>query len=670
MRQSLRVASRVGRALPAASAAALVALIVGCGGSGEKRAGSAHYQDAAGDAGTAPDLRAVDVTSNEKGRITFDVTLDPASSGAPSGVDLWLDTDADPETGNTTFDDAGGAEYLLSSFLSPEQQSPPMCGFIGRGKGCLSRWTDDGWTAATAPTARLARKGPHVTISIDRSDLADSEELNFYAIGRSEEADPDRAPGRGTFNYSLARGGPRAEATPARDKGPDKAGGRSDGGPVVLTLASHDYDAFEASEFASAVDRLSGGGVRIDVKSGVRFYEVDYERGTIADVRNADYDLAIVGARAWDGAGVKSFNALVAPFLVDSYELQRRVLESSLAERMLEGVAPLGLVGIGVVPGELRRPLGLTRKLVRPADYRGARVGIRPARVADAAMDALGARGEGFQAHETGLVGFDGAESGVGTIRNNGYDTDARALTANVVLWSRPTTIFMNDDAFNALTDDQQDALRQAGLEAIEPVLTTIEENEQASLDVICTRSRLSLVTASPADRAALRRAVRPVYDELRRDSLTADLIDEIESMRREQGSATEPLRCPGARGAAGATMLDGLWRSDVSRGDLRAVGAQLEQLERSEGTWTIELDEGRWVARNHRSGAVYRGTYTVEGDHLSQTTDTCVPSNLCVRGQTDEYTWSRYGDKLELARIPGRPYNLAATAKAFARVR
>lgn len=677
MRQLLRVIARVRpRALLVGSAAALAALLVGCGGSGEDKAGGAknvsaspaHYRDAVGDGGPAPDIRGIDVTSTSEGRLTFRISLGQFTSSSMTGVDLWLDTDADPETGNTTFDDAGGAEYLLAAFIGVNRPGDPTCGLIPAGNGCISVWTDSGWSAADAPTARVTRTRSGVTISINRSDLGNTDELNFYAV-RPPPGVLDRAPGRGTFNYSLALGGP-TEAATAGSKSADKAGGEPDDKPVVLTLASHDYNAVEASEFASAVKHLSEGSIRIDVKYGYRFYDVDYEQATILDVQKAVVDLALVGARAWDAAGVRSFNALVAPFLVDSYALQEHVLEGSLAERMLEGVEPLGLEGIAVIPGELRRPLGLSRVLVHPADYRSARVGIRPAGVADATFDALGARAEGFQAIPTGLVGFDGAESGVSTIRNNGYDRNARALTANVVLWPRPTTIFMNRKSFDALTAEQQDALRQAGRETIEPVLATIQDTERASLNAICNGSQLPLVTASPADRAALRRAVQPVYDELERDSLTREVIGEIEDLRDSRGAAVDPLRCPKARPRSGASALDGVWRVEVTREDLRAAGAQLEQLDRAEGSWTVEFDRGRWVARNGDSGHVYRGTYAAEGKVVRQAVRSCNPANLCTRGAVDEYTWSVFRDKLELARIPGRPFNFALIAKSLSRVR
>jgi hypothetical protein len=115
---------------------------------------------------------------------------------------------------------------------------------------------------------------------------------------------------------------------------------------------------------------------------------------------------------------------------------------------------------------------------------------------------------------------------------------------------------------------------------------------------------------------------------------------------------------------------LGGAWRVDVSRQELRAAGAQLEQLERAEGPWRVEFDDGRWVTRNVASGDVYRGIYTVHGDVVRGTTRSCNPTTLCTPGAVEEYTWSVYRDKLKLARIPGRAFNMALIAKPLTRIR
>ena len=87
-----------------------------------------------------------------------------------------------------------------------------------------------------------------------------------------------------------------------------------------------------------------------------------------------------------------SFDALHAPLLIDSYALERKALESPLVREMLDGLEPLGVVGLGILPGPLRKPLGVSR-LVRPADYAGKTLAFQRSRVAERTLRALGARG-------------------------------------------------------------------------------------------------------------------------------------------------------------------------------------------------------------------------------------------------------------------------------------
>lgn len=667
-------------ALPAVVTAALVALLAGCGGSGGDAGSEAEaaggtpsrYHDAVGDAGQGPDIRSIEVKSTPGGRISFRVSVDGLRSSSSTFVDLWLDTDADPETGNTTFEGAEGAEYLFGASIGEQPEPNPYCSPIPSDNGCFSRYTPSGWRPDSAPTARVSTTATGLTFSIDRSDLGDTDELNFFLYrGGGPAGIDERAPGSGAFSYSLALGGPRPAASPPTGRDPDKAGGDPAERPTVLTLASHDYlQGGELEGLAAAVERLSGGSLQFEVKEGYRFYEADYERGTIADVRSGAVDAALVGARAWDRVGVESFQALVAPFLVDSFGLEQRVLESPLVERMLAGVEALGLVGVALLPGELRRPLGLTRALVRPADYTGATIGIRPADVARATFGALGAEAQAFQAATSGLAGFDGAESGVATIQNNRYDRDARALTANVVLWPRPTTVVVNANAFEELDSEQQEALRRLGAELTDPMLETLRGTQQASLAAICRAGRLSLVTASPADATALRNAVQPVYDQLERDGLTRELLEGIASMREGLRPAVdEPLRCPQDRPAPVPAALRGVWRTDLTREDLLSAGAQREDAERFQGRITIELGDGHWIGRVEEAGTSFRGTYEVDGDVVRVTFGSCEPGNLCTAGRVDEYRWSIYRNMLTLARIAGRSFAPALVAKPLTRV-
>jgi hypothetical protein len=75
---------------------------------------------------------------------------------------------------------------------------------------------------------------------------------------------------------------------------------------------------------------------------------------TIAGIQAGRVQLAKVNARAYDTVGVNSFQALLAPFLIDNPTLERRVPESDLAGEMLVGISRLGLVGLAMLPTDLR----------------------------------------------------------------------------------------------------------------------------------------------------------------------------------------------------------------------------------------------------------------------------------------------------------------------------
>ncbi len=262
----------------------------------------------------------------------------------------------------------------------------------------------------------------------------------------------------------------------------DKAGGESGERPVVLTLANTDANAtsIDSADFVAAVERLSGGKMRIEVKFGWRSSETAEraEEGAIADLRAGRIDLAVIPARAWDRLGVTSFQALLAPFLVDSLALEQRVVTSPLASRMLEGVEPLGLVGIAVIPGELRYPFGVSRPLIGATDYVGATIGMRTTRVAEATFRALGASP---QTYDSGSISqLDGAELGLVTIAYNRHQEFAHALTANVVFWPRAMTVVINRHAFDALSSGQKDLLSRAGVEAAGPVVSRMQHDAES----------------------------------------------------------------------------------------------------------------------------------------------------------------------------------------------
>ncbi len=124
---------------------------------------------------------------------------------------------------------------------------------------------------------------------------------------------------------------------------------------IVLTLANGNHGNECCSRSRKPSRRRQAGRSRSDFEDGVHTGEPAYESAIIDDVAAGTYDLAWVAPRPWHAKGVTTFDALMAPFLVDSYALQQAVLESDLEQDMLAGLEGTGLVGLGVLPGPLRR---------------------------------------------------------------------------------------------------------------------------------------------------------------------------------------------------------------------------------------------------------------------------------------------------------------------------
>ena len=450
-------------------------------------------------------------------------------------------------------------------------------------------------------------------------------------------------------------------ATGCRSGGGTKAGGTAQQHTTVLMLASQiaGGQPEQLNAFARAVERASGGTLRIQFAPNWRGGDFTQERDTIADVRAGRVDLAWVGARAWDWEGVRGFDALLAPFLVDSHALEQRVFERGIPQRMLPAVRKAAVVPIAVLPGPLRTALGVGHALLAPADFRGKTIGVQGV-VAAETLRALGARPRQYSAQPT-LNGLDGIEEQPNAIIGNKHTARADYLSANLNFWPRPLVIFAGPKLFRSLSAKQQEALRQAAVASIGSAMAASRQEDDQAASILC-HLPLKVVEERPSDLAALRRAVEPVYRNLSTDVTTRRLISEIDSMKR-QTPADAPPSCASAKQPRQQALspLDGAWQMSVTRGDLIGNAAYdaghptAEDLRLDQGVYRLVLHRGHaWSSiRRNALDQHETGSFTVRGGtvqfHWSNGNDA---------GETHTYRWSIYRGLLTFRRAPaGYPF-------------
>jgi TRAP-type C4-dicarboxylate transport system substrate-binding protein len=419
----------------------------------------------------------------------------------------------------------------------------------------------------------------------------------------------------------------------------DKAGGA--GGVTTLRLASSDAQgrpaSAQAERFAREVRRRSGGALRIKIvwEANVHAqggYNAGWDQATAELVRRGTFDLGLVPARAWDTFGVTSMQALQAPLLIDSDALAATVARDRTVGEMLDGLRSAGVIGLGLLPEELRHPVGFGRALRSPRDFRGATLRVPRSRASYALARALGARPvdlgapEFTRAIEAGRVA--GAESGPAYLTST---SGMPEMTANVALYAKFNTLVANASRFTALSGHQRAILGAAAIATRDETLRAMPARDQV-LAHTCHEG-VSIVAAAPADIAALTRAARPVASRLDRDPLTRRLVARFEALKAgaPRPSAVRPCTPrrvavqPAASGAPrDPSVLNGVYRYGVSLQAMLDAGDERGDAVRNYGLQTMTLRDGVFTSLSQSKDAEARcvGRYTLAGATMAVSID------------------------------------------------
>jgi hypothetical protein len=164
-----------------AAAAVLVALVLVPSASS-----MGQYADPAGDSGTAGDIIGLTVTSTPNGQIFFNINGNGLSTSKTNVTWLVIDADANPSTGDP---DGVGAEYAF---------------VVDDDAYWFMRWDGSDWVDTSSATVRVMGGSRGLMISVNRSELGNTSEVNFWAQAYDETNKRwDNAPDDGMFNYSL-----------------------------------------------------------------------------------------------------------------------------------------------------------------------------------------------------------------------------------------------------------------------------------------------------------------------------------------------------------------------------------------------------------------------------------------------------------------------------------
>lgn len=268
------------------------------------------------------------------------------------------------------------------------------------------------------------------------------------------------------------------------------------------------------------------------------------EQEIIESVVSGDVDMAWVGARAFP-----EFDALLAPTLVDSYELQAAVFEEGMVDRLADTLAARGLKVLAVYPGPLQRAVGVDQVIATAGDFEGREIGlghldhVPPLQVAT--IEALGATPATFREHMDISV-LDGFIAQIGAVSGNSWENEVASVTTNLNFWPRPLVVITSLDRFEELDGSMQEALISGGVTAFDAAATATLEDDQSALGYLCGATA-ELVELGDADLAEIRARLAPVYAALAENPTTGRFLAEIEALKAELAIPPTVAACDGA---------------------------------------------------------------------------------------------------------------------------
>jgi TRAP-type C4-dicarboxylate transport system substrate-binding protein len=388
-----------------------------------------------------------------------------------------------------------------------------------------------------------------------------------------------------------------------------KAGGSE---PVTLTMANPyahlDYEP-AVQHFVSKAEELAGDALRIELSHEWGEFAPDAEQRVVKAVAAGEVDLAWVGTRVFDTLGVYSFQALTAPLLVDSYPLQQAVIDSEIPDQMLDAVDELGVTGLAVLAGGLRKPIAVDGPLLGPDDWQGLTVQTFRSSGQAATIRALGATPTdvGPADRDAGLVAGEihGIENSLLTHGINNMTPMAPYVTLNVTLWPEATVLLANPDRLSSLTDERVGWLRAAAADAAGRSSELVNVDAELAADQCENGTRFA--EASQADLAALRDAVAPVQTRLRQDPQTDGFITRIEELKASLPAAETPAipdgctgEAPGVAapdsGADDPSVLNGVYRLEWTIEELVDRGVPRDEGLDNVGVITLSFKDGTFV--------------------------------------------------------------------------
>ncbi|AKC86695.1 TRAP transporter substrate-binding protein [Pseudoxanthomonas suwonensis] len=300
--------------------------------------------------------------------------------------------------------------------------------------------------------------------------------------------------------------------------------------PRVLTATDvhvSDYPTVEAVRWiGQTLERETGGRLKIRLyhsgQLGREAEAIDMARYGVIDI-----------TRVFSGALNNAFpltQALCLPYVFDSVEHLRRVVDGDVGDAVLRSFESRDLVGLAIYDSSGRCFYNTKHPIAQPKDLHGLKMRVAPSDIFIRLVRLLGANptpmslGETFSAMETHMI--DGAENNMRSFHSSRHFEAARYWSETRHSYA-PDILVMSRASFLSLTPADRELLVRTARESVPVMRAKWEESETLARQGVLDHG----IQANEVDLPAFRKAAEPLLEEYRQKPEIGDLYRRIREL-------------------------------------------------------------------------------------------------------------------------------------------
>ena len=276
----------------------------------------------------------------------------------------------------------------------------------------------------------------------------------------------------------------------------------------TTTPDAHPYN-LGLVKMGELIGEKTNGAVKLDVFGNS---QLGGERDLIEGLQLGSVQVTCVSTAPLSGF-TDMFLVFDLPFIFETTEQARAVLDSEVGMQILHSVDEQGLVGLAWFENGFRQVTNNVRPITVPDDLKGIKIRTMENQMHMAAFQIMGAdptpmaMGDVFTALQQGTI--DAEENPVPNVETNKFYEVQKYISMTGHIFS-PAPVFIAKDYYDAMPEEYQTAIQEAATEAAPYQREQIDEQNVSGLEELTNDG----MEANEPEKAPFQEATAPLYDQ------------------------------------------------------------------------------------------------------------------------------------------------------------